>query len=127
MSDFDVRNIPDAPPPDDEPIPFDDSDDQSESIISNSPLDLSSSGAVSMEQEPSKPTVPKEIASSTDRITGMKVFFTKLHAGSLNFLTQQINEWLSENPGVVIKRTNVTVGDVISKKTEPNLIITIWY
>jgi hypothetical protein len=57
----------------------------------------------------------------------MKIFFTKLHGGSLDFLTQQINEWLKDNPGITIKKTDAVVGDVISKKTEPNLIITVWY
>jgi len=68
-----------------------------------------------------------EIASSAERITGVKTFFTKLHAGAIDFLNGQITKWLHDNPGVVIKRTNTVVGEIQAKKTEPNIIITIWY
>ncbi len=75
-------------------------------------------------QAAKKPT--KKIVSS-DQITGMKTFFTKLHAGSIDFLNDQITNWLKENPGVVVKRTDIVTGLVAAKKTEPTLIITIWY
>ena len=65
--------------------------------------------------------------ASSDRITGAKTFFTKLHPGAIQFLDEQICAWLKANPGVVIKRTNVTTGEVQSKKTEPNILITVWY
>jgi hypothetical protein len=61
------------------------------------------------------------------RITKVKLFFTKLHAGALDFLTEQIEGWLAANPDVVIKRTNMVVGEVAAKKTEANLIISVWY
>jgi len=61
------------------------------------------------------------------RITNCKTFFTKLHPGAIEFLNEQISAWLKENPGIVIKHTNVTTGEVQAKKTEPNLLITVWY
>ena len=64
---------------------------------------------------------------STDRIVGMKTFFTKLHGGAIEFLEEQIARWLKANPDVIVKRTNVVTGDVVGKKVEPNIIITIWY
>ncbi len=64
---------------------------------------------------------------SGGRITGMKIFFTKLQAGSMDFMEEQIKNWLAKNPNVVVKCTNVISGPVVSKKTEPNIIITIWY
>ncbi|MFC1793653.1 hypothetical protein ACFL3Q_08720 [Planctomycetota bacterium] len=67
-----------------------------------------------------------EIAS-TDRISGVKTFFTILQPGSMNFLDEQITRWLTENPGVAIKQTNVTVGEVEGDKKEPNIIINVWY
>ena len=72
-----------------------------------------------------KPTAAKVVSS--ERITGVKTFFTKLHPGALEFLDEQICAWLKKNPGVFVKRTNITTGDIQSKKTEPNIIITIWY
>ena len=69
----------------------------------------------------------KQVSSSGDRITGVKTFFIKLHGGSLEFLDEQISSWLKNNPGVTVKSTNTAVGEVAGKKTEPNIIVTIWY
>ena len=61
------------------------------------------------------------------RIANCKTFFTKLHPGAIKFLDDQITAWLKENPSVVIKHTNMTTGDIVDKKTEPNILITVWY
>lgn len=102
--------------------------------ISHSPLNL---GGGSKAEAPKieKPTQPAGLAakkpteqiSSTERITAAKTFFTKLHAGAIDFLNEQITNWLKNNPGVSIKLTNVVTGEIQGKKTEPNLIITVWY
>ena len=70
---------------------------------------------------PAAPTVP------ASRITGVKTFFTKLHPGAIAFLDEQITRWLAENPNIVVKQTNIAVGEVEAKKTEANIIITVWY
>ncbi|MGE5296494.1 MAG: hypothetical protein ACM3VT_16870, partial [Solirubrobacterales bacterium] len=58
------------------------------------------------------------VANNADRITACKTFFTKLHPGAIDFLDEQINQWLKDNPAVVIKMTNTSVGEVQGKKTE---------
>ena len=112
----------------DAPIPFDD-EDTSEASVSHSPLSLGDSTAgvpkIKVPTSVAKKTTEKIVSS--DRITGVKTFFTKLHAGSMDFLDEQITNWLSNNPGIKIKRTNTVTGPIQSKKTEPNIIITIWY
>lgn len=114
------------------PIPFDDSD-PGESGISHAPLDLGGTKPVQIPKvqmpKPAAPAVKKPMAktASSDRIKGVKTFFTKLHPGAMTFLDEQITRWLSENPDVQIKRTNVSTGEVQSKKTEPNIIINVWY
>ena len=122
----------------DAPIPFDD-DDSSDMSVSHSPLNLGGGRPVEVHkaQPTAKPQVPKPLApaakvsaggaASSERITGIRTFFTKLHAGAINFLDEQITKWLTENPDIVIKRTNVVTGEIQGKKTEPNIIITIWY
>lgn len=82
-----------------------------------------------MRPAPPKPAPPRPAApvAGGDRITTCKTFFTKLHPGAILFLEGQVNEWLKNNPTVVIKRTDVTVGDVLEKKSEPSLIIVVWY
>jgi len=80
-------------------------------------------------QTPQMP-VRKPVAAGpapAGRIANCKTFFTKLHPGAIKFLDEQITNWLKENPGVVIKHTNVTTGDIVDKKTEPNILITVWY
>jgi hypothetical protein len=76
-----------------------------------------------------KPVAPRPAApaGNGDRITGCKTFFTKLHPGAIDFLDEQINQWLKDNPGVVIKLTNTTTGEVQGKKTEANILMTVWY
>jgi hypothetical protein len=114
----------------DKPIPFDNSD-PGESGVSHAPLDLGGTSPVQIPKiEPPKPAMAKKPvakAASTGRITSVKTFFTKLHPGALNFLDEQITRWLKENPGIQIKRTNIAVGEIQAKKTEPNIIITVWY
>ena len=109
-------------------IPFDD-EDTSEASVSHSPLSLGDSTAgvpkIKVPTSVAKKTTEKIVSS--DRITGVKTFFTKLHAGSMDFLDEQITNWLSNNPGITIKRTNTVIGPIQAKKTEPNIIITIWY
>ncbi len=110
----------------------------SETGVSHAPLDLGGSavqtplaGAPKPATKPTPPVLqrekPTEKIASIDRIMGMKTIFTKLHAGAIAFLEEQIARWLKENPDIVIKRTNVVTGDVVGKKTEPNIIITVWY
>jgi hypothetical protein len=117
-----------------EPIPFD-SDDMSNTDILHSPLRLDNSSMAEAPitesaVEPVRPVAKKpveKIVSSADRITGVKTFFTKLHPGAIEFLDGQITNWLNDNPGITIKRTDTTTGLVQGKKTEPNIIITVWY
>jgi hypothetical protein len=98
--------------------------------VSHSPLDLGGSSPVEVPQVDAPSPVAKKSAEkvvSSDRITGVRTFFTKLHPGAINFLDEQITNWLAENPEIAIKRTNIITGHVQAKKTEPNIIITVWY
>jgi len=129
------------------PIPFDDTGTGGAGV-SHSPLDLGGGGAAAPKvgiprPAAAKPKAPapqpvarpsssvlkpqQQVSSGGERIEGVKTFFTKLHAGAIDFLDQQITRWLKENPGVIVKRTNVVVGEIQAKKTEPNVIITVWY
>ena len=113
----------------DKPIPFDDSN-TSKASVSHSPLSLGGSraaGAPKIEVPKRPEKEPAEKIVSSDGITGVKTFFTKLHPGALEFLDEQITNWLKNNPGLVVKRTNTATGMMQAKKTEPNIIIHIWY
>ena len=107
-------------------------------LISNAPLDLSGkqlSSTAPKAQPPQQsarqpqtqqmqtqaPAIPAE------RITRIRTFFTKLHVGAVKFMDDQVADWLEKNPDIYIKKVNVVVGELQGKKTEPNVIITVWY
>ena len=131
-SNFGGQNINEPIPLDqdlDKPIPLEDISIGGGSV-SHAPLDLGGSSPL----EAPKIKVPQPVTKkpteklvSGDRITGVKTFFTKLHPGAINFLDEQITKWLKENPEVIIKRTNIITGDIQAKKTDPNIIITVWF
>ena len=150
---FKENNGEDAfPPPDpeaDKPIPFDDSDSVPKPV-SRKPLSMGAGVSAKKPTAPERAVVPpapvkpaQRPAAKTgdrpaapaatsavapeERISGLKTFFTKLHPGALIFLDEQVTEWLKAHPDVQIKRTNVSVGEVMAKKTEPNIIIYVWY
>lgn len=128
----------------DKPIPFDDGPDKQPSLgnapaagspgVSRAPLSLGGSSGTPARAAPPKIATPTPVIRKpaegiipSERITGIKTFFTKLHPGALEFMDEQINGWLKDNPGVRVKHTNITTGEVQAKKTEPNIIITVWY
>ena len=138
MDNFDIVNADDKelnkpmPIHDETPIPFD-VDEGENTSVSHAPLNLGGAGATEAPKvstpKPAKPAVKKivETASSSERITNVRTFFTKLHVGSLAFLDEQISQWLKDNPGITIKRTNTATGIVVGKKDEPSIMITVWY
>jgi hypothetical protein len=129
----------------DEPIPFDDGLDANGGSpgVSRAPLNLGGGNPTPAPTANPKPARPEPrpappaavpptgatpvAAPAGPRITGCKVFFAKLHAGAIDFMSDQISNWLKENPDIHIKHTNLSVGDVQAKKTEPNLLIVVWY
>ncbi|NQV32050.1 MAG: hypothetical protein HQ515_05110 [Phycisphaeraceae bacterium] len=149
LANFDEDNQQVPPPAADlnKPIPFDDSDPPATATpVSRKPLTLGANGsarpqAAPRPQAPAKPAprpaaaqatavskkVGQVVAKNTSRITGLKTFYTKLHPGALDFIDEQVAEWLKAHPSIYIKQVNVTVGEVQSKKTEPNIIISVWY
>lgn len=56
-----------------------------------------------------------------------RIFHAKLNDGALQFLQDQINDWIDQNPEVDIKHLNTNVGVVEGKSSEPHLIITLFY
>jgi len=139
MDNFDGMNV--GNPARNNPIPV--NDGAGAKGVSHAPLDLGGTAQAPPQQaavpkpvvKPSPPAVPAAVAAakpvqkplSAHRIEGVKTFFTKLHPGAIEFLDEQITRWLSDNPQVDIKQTNIAVGEVQSKKTEPNILITVWY
>jgi len=135
MNNLDSSKFPDED--NDALIPLDE-DDLSSANVSHSPLNLGGGSVAEAPKvmpaakpviaKPSAPvTRPAEKMAAAERITAVKTFFAKLHVGAIEFLDEQITNWLKSNPGITVKQTNTVVGEIQGKKTKPNIIITIWY
>ena len=59
--------------------------------------------------------------------TRCRTFHSKITEGAIEFLNNQINEWLDKHENIVIKFSDSVIGPFEGKHTEPNLIITLYY
>jgi hypothetical protein len=59
--------------------------------------------------------------------TRIRVFHAKLGDQAMSHMEELINEWIDESPDIEIKFTSTTVGVVEGKRSEPHLIVTVWY
>jgi hypothetical protein len=67
----------------------------------------------------------------TPNLTGsgaihVKSFHCRLTGDSLEFLDQQVNEWLDAHPQYEVKMVTTSVGMWSGKLKEPNLIVNVW-
>lgn len=56
----------------------------------------------------------------------VKSFHCKLTGDSLEFIDQQINEWLDAHPQYEVKFVTSSVGTWTGKSKEPNMIVNVW-
>lgn len=55
-----------------------------------------------------------------------RLFHSKIAVGSLDHMETQINEWLDETD-VEIKHVGHVIGTMEGKRSEPNLLVMVWY
>ncbi len=58
--------------------------------------------------------------------THMKTFVTKMRLDAIDYLDQQVNDWLEQHPGYQVKFATTTIGQMAGKTTEPALVMTLW-
>ncbi len=121
------------------PIPVETKPASGPAPVSRAPLNLGGTGAPAATPAPvaapraaapvarPAPLRPVAAAGANERITGCKTFFTKLHPGAIDFMDEQITQWLKDNPGIIVRATSAVTGEIQSKKTEPNILLTVWY
>ncbi len=56
----------------------------------------------------------------------VRSFHCKLNTESLEFLDQQVNEWLDAHPQYEVKFVTTGVGEWVGKVREPNFIVQVW-
>lgn len=59
--------------------------------------------------------------------TRCRTFHAKLNDGAVGFMNRQICEWADSNPDIVIKFASTTMGVWEGKKSDPTLIVTVFY
>jgi hypothetical protein len=57
----------------------------------------------------------------------VRSFHGRLSAQGLEYMDNQINEWLDQHPDVEVKQVTSNVGIFEGKMREPALILNIWY
>ncbi|MCH8241162.1 MAG: hypothetical protein IH897_00970 [Planctomycetes bacterium] len=110
-----------------EPIPLDDDD------IGGPRVEMSDSVVALSSDKPNKASAwddsrfTRKLDPSAPGAIRCRLFHAKLSEGALEFLNNQVNEWLDQNDQITIKFVNSTIGMFESKHTEPNLILAIFY
>ena len=56
----------------------------------------------------------------------VRTFHSKLTDDALNYLDQQVNEWLDEHPQYEVKEVTTTIGTFTGKVKEPHIICQVW-
>ncbi|MFP4354905.1 MAG: hypothetical protein ACLFUJ_07240 [Phycisphaerae bacterium] len=69
----------------------------------------------------------RKVHRSEHGATRCRIFHSKLAATSLEFMESQINDWLDSDDDIDVKDVGHVIGDMTGKKTEPNLIVMVWY
>jgi len=128
-----------TPPEDDQPKK-DEKDDLD--LDDTLPLDLSTEAVQASETSQSPPKIRtfeqklgggkhEDSWNRTPNVTGtgaihVKSFHCKLTGDSLDFLDQQINEWLDAHPQYEVKFVTTGIGTWTGKLKEPHLIVNVW-
>jgi len=58
--------------------------------------------------------------------THVRSFHCKLNTESLEYMDQQINDWLDNHPDYEVKLVTTTVGEWTGKIKEPAMVLTVW-
>jgi hypothetical protein len=114
-----------------EPIEFDDGEEDAgskkEELMSSSRIHSASSIAMGITGAWDDSKFRRALQPQSSGATRCRTFHCKLSEGALEFMINQINEWLDGNDKIVIKFASTTIGPFEGKHTEPNLIITAFY
>ncbi len=107
---------------DTDPIPFDDDDLEAVELTDGD----ESSPVVAYEEKPHKARCARMPNADGKGAVRVKTFHSKLRVDALDFLDEQINQWLEEHPEYEVKFATTTIGPLSGKTTEPALFVNVW-
>jgi hypothetical protein len=58
--------------------------------------------------------------------THVRSFHCKLNSESLEYMDQQINQWLDEHPDYEVKMVTSSIGEWTGKIKEPAVVVSVW-
>lgn len=107
------------------PLSLADDEDASGSVsgLSSTKIQAFGSHTVAATQEHQYKRTPKLTGAGAVRC---RLFHSKITVGALDYMIEQINEWLDESK-IEVKYVAQVVGTMEGKTPEPNVIITVWY
>lgn len=111
-----------------EPIQMEEDDDDTR------PLDMSesrvhgTSGATLVEKAVWDEGKYKRVAdANAPGACRVRIFHSRLSEGALEYMNNQINDWLDENENISIKYATSTIGLFEGKHAEPNIFMSMFY
>ena len=133
ITDDEAPLMPTAPTPTPKPL-----DDEPISLVDEEPISLSETddsseagskihaGAAGLGVE-HKADFARTLLPDSSGATRCRFFHTKLLISSIEYMENQINEWIDSDDTIVVKHIGHVIGDMTGKLTEPNLIVCVWY
>ena len=113
------------------PIAFDDDDEPSpreEKVdLSSSRIHGATKATLGISAIWNDAKYQRKLDPRSTNATRCRTFHAKLSAAAIDFMNNQINEWLDGNPEIYIKNATSCIGPFEGKHTEQNLIITLFY
>ena len=115
---------------DDEPIRLDDDDEPISLVESEESPDFSAGGVKTFGVTGGAGTEKREykrpLNTDGSGATRCRMFHSKIAVASLEFMENQINEWL-DSDRIEIKHVGHVIGTMEGKRPEPNLLVMVWY
>ncbi len=111
-----------------EPLPMDEQDDAIEVDLDS---DQSDAAAHEIRTFGAKKSSTEKQWSRKTNLTGtgairVRTFHAKLRDDALEFLDDQINQWLDQHPEYEVKLVTTTVGELKGKSVEAALFVNVW-
>ena len=112
------------PNEEDEPIQLVEADEEEAGGFDPSAVKSFGSASEVLEEEQKEFKRPLNVDGSG--ATRCRVFHSKIAVASLEYMENQINEWLDNNE-IEIKDVGHVIGTMEGKRPEPNLLVMVWY
>ncbi len=110
-----------------EPIELDGSDDEVRVDLSQSRIHVTSTSTLGNVGGWDDSKFERQLDPRAMSATRCRTFHSKLSQAALEFMDNQINEWLDKQGNVTVKFVTSTIGIFEGKHAEPNLFMTLFY